>query len=84
MHNKTKYIYIYNVYCILYIIYIYILYIYKYIIYTYIQVLIYNNSCVHYVHHVPKYMSYHKAFVVITGRAHRFHDYISVIPILLL
>ena len=44
MHNKTKYIYIYNVYCILYIIYIYILYIYKYIIYTYIQVLIYNKK----------------------------------------
>ena len=26
------------------------------------------------VHHVPKYMSCHKANVVITGRAHCFHD----------
>ena len=28
------------------------------------------------VHHVPKCMSCHKAIVVITGRAHCFHDYI--------
>ena len=27
------------------------------------------------VHHVPKCMSYHKAIVVITGRAHFFHDF---------
>ena len=27
-----------------------------------------------FVHHVPKCMSYHKAIVVITGRAHCFHD----------
>ena len=28
------------------------------------------------IHHVPKCMSCHKASVVITGRAHCFHDYI--------
>ena len=38
-----------------------------------------GNSCtlghdVHHVHHVPKCMSCHKAIVVITGRAHCFHD----------
>ena len=36
------------------------------------------------VHHVPKCMSYHKAFVMITGRAHCFHDYIYITLILLL
>ena len=36
------------------------------------------------VHHVPKYMSCHKAIVVITGRAHCFHDYIYITPILFL
>ena len=36
------------------------------------------------VHHVPKYMSCHKAIVVISGRAHCFHDYIYVTLILLL
>ena len=35
-------------------------------------------------HHVPKCMSSHKATVVITGRAHCFHDYIYITPILLL
>ena len=30
------------------------------------------------VHHVPKCMSCHKAIVVITGRAHCFHDYIYI------
>ena len=35
-------------------------------------------------HHVPKCMSYHKAIVVITGRAHCFHDYIYITLILLL
>ena len=30
------------------------------------------------VHHVPKFMSCHKAIVVITGRAHCFHDYICI------
>ena len=30
------------------------------------------------VHHVPKCMSCHKAIVVITGRAHSFHDYIYI------
>ena len=31
------------------------------------------------VHHVPKCMSCHKAIVVITGRAHCFHDYIYIL-----
>ena len=30
-------------------------------------------------HHVPKCMSCHKAIVVITGRAHYFHDYIYIL-----
>ena len=34
--------------------------------------------------HVPKCMSCHKAIVVITGRAHCFHDYIYITLILLL
>ena len=29
-------------------------------------------------HHVPKCMSCHKAIVVITGRAHCFHDFIYI------
>ena len=36
------------------------------------------------VHHVPKCMSCHKAIVVITGRAHCFHDCKYIAPILLL
>ena len=36
------------------------------------------------VHHVPKCMSCHKAIVVMTGRAHCFHDYIYITLILLL
>ena len=36
------------------------------------------------VHHVPKCMNYHKAIVVITGKAHCFHDYIYITFILLL
>ena len=36
------------------------------------------------VHHVPKWMSCHKATVVITGRARCFHDYIYITVILLL
>ena len=35
-------------------------------------------------YHVPKCMSCHKAIVVITGRAHCFHDYIYITLILLL
>ena len=35
-------------------------------------------------HHVPKCMSCHKAIVVITGRAHCFHDCIYITLILLL
>ena len=38
----------------------------------------------HDVHHVPKCMSCHKAIVVITGRAHCFHDYIYITLILLM
>ena len=36
------------------------------------------------VHHVPKYMSCHKAIVVVTGGAHCFHDniYITLISLL--
>ena len=36
------------------------------------------------VHHVPKCMNCHKAIVVMTGKAHRFHDCIYIMPILLL
>ena len=54
-----------------------------------------GNSCtwthdVHQVHElpqshcVPKYMSCRKAIVVITGRAHCFHDWICITPVLLL
>ena len=31
------------------------------------------------VRHVPKCMSCHKAIVVVTGRAHCFHDYIYIL-----
>ena len=45
-----------------------------------------GNSCTwaQTVHHVPKCMSCHKVIVVITGWAHCFHDYIYIMPILLL
>ena len=36
------------------------------------------------VHHVPKCMSCQKAIVVITGKAHCFHDCIYITPVLLL
>ena len=36
------------------------------------------------VHHVPKCISCHKAIVVITGRAHCFHECIYIMPIFLL
>ena len=42
-----------------------------------------NQQCGN-VHHVPKCMSSHKAIVVITGRAHCFHDYIYITLILVL
>ena len=48
-----------------------------------------GNSCT-LAHHVPKCISCHKAIgydqisVVITGRAHCFHDYMYIMPILLL
>ena len=53
---------------------------------TYITLLalLVEHSLVHWyqqcvtVHHVPKCMSCHKAIVVITGRAHCFHDYIYI------
>ena len=35
-------------------------------------------------YHVPKYMSCDKAIVVITGKAHCFHDCIYITPVLLL
>ena len=52
--------------------------------------LLVEHSLVHWyqqcgtVHHVPKCMSCHNAIVVITGRAHCFHDYIYITLILLL
>ena len=54
---------------------------------TYITLLalLVEHSLVHWyqqcvtVHHVPKCMSCHKAIVVITGRAHCFHDYIYIL-----
>ena len=45
--------------------------IYKYI---YINILIYIT-----VHHVPKCMSCRKAIVVMTGKAHCFHDYMYIL-----
>ena len=59
---------------------------------TYITLLalLVEHSLVHWyqqcvtVHHVPKWMSCHKAIVVITGRAHCFHDFIYITLILLL
>ena len=39
---------------------------------------------VHQTHHVPKCLSCHKAILVMTGRTNCFHDYICVMPILLL
>ena len=47
----------------------------------YIYIYVYKNkhTCKHiYIHHVPKCMSCHKAIVVITGRAHCFHDNIYI------
>ena len=41
----------------------------------------YYNGFVATVHHVPKCISCHKAIVVITGRAHCFHDCIYIMPI---
>ena len=55
-----------------------------YIIYTYYtNIHLYIYTCI-YIHHVPKCMSCHKAIVLITGRAHCFHDYMYITPILLL
>ena len=39
-----------------------------------------NQQCVT-VHHVPRCMSFHKSILVITGRAHCFHDKIYVLLI---
>ena len=39
--------------------------------------MMYGTSCTT-VHHVPKCVTCHKAIVVITGRAHCFHDYIYI------
>ena len=58
-----------------YTIYIYIyIYIYTYTIYTYIHTYIHIYTWEHNVR-LPKWMSCHKVIVVITGRAHCFHDY---------
>ena len=43
-----------------------------------------KKHSVHHIHNVPKSLSYHKAILVMTGRTHCFHDYICVMPILLL
>ena len=59
---------------------------------TYITLLalLVEHSLVHWyqqcvaVHHVPKFMSCHKAIMVLTGRAHCFHDYIYIMLMLLL
>ena len=67
-------------------IYIYIyIYIYTYIYITLLALLVEHSlSTLHWyqqcvtVHHVPKCMSCHKAIVVITGRAHCFHDCIYI------
>ena len=57
-------------------------------IYIYIYIYIYTNmqyiQIYKYAHHVPKCMSCHRAIVVITGRAHCFHDCTYITPILLL
>ena len=56
----------------------------------FVATLLVEHSLIHWyqqyvtVHHVPKYMSCHKAIVVITRRAHCFHDYIYIMLILLL
>ena len=42
-----------------------------------------GNSCI-WPHHMPKCMSCHKVIVVITGRAHCFHNYIYITLILIL
>ena len=61
--KTLKYIYIY-IY-ILYIIYLSI----------YLSIYLYTHTYIT-VHHVAKCMSCHKAIVMITGKAHCFHDYI--------
>ena len=45
--------------------------------------MMYGYTWIHDVHHVPKCMSCHKAIVVITGRAHCFHDFICITLVLL-
>ena len=49
-----------------------------------IYVHIYIYTCINYIHHVPTCLNYHKAILVITRQAHYFHDFICVMPILLL
>ena len=65
------------------------IYIHSYIyIHTYTYIYIYIYICNHEknvpsrLHHVPKCISCHKATVVISGRAHCFHDYIYIVLIL--
>ena len=56
-------------------IYVYI-YIHTFLIYIYVYAIMKTMCPPGYqtVHHVPKCMSCHRAIVVITGRAHSFHD----------
>ena len=42
----------------------------------YVRNMMYGSFWV--LHHVPKCMSCHKAIVMITGRAHCFHDYVYI------
>ena len=65
-------------YFIISVLYIYVsLSIDLYIILMHIYIYIYH------VHHVPKGMSCHKAIIVITGRAHWYHDCIYMLILLL-
>ena len=52
-------------------------------IYIYIYMFIYILRYI-YKYHVPKWISCHKAILVITAKAHCFHDCIHITPILLL
>ena len=88
-HLLQIYIYIYDIclsiYLSIHYLYIYIciyiyMYIYIHIYLYYIHIYIYDVR----LHHVSKCMSCHKAIVVITGRAHCFHDNIYITLILLL
>ena len=89
LHSLCYFMIAHYVYIYIYI-YIYILYIYYIYTHTYIYSAIYiERECLstllHWyqqcgtVHHVPRCMSCHKAIVVLTGRAHCFHDNICYV-----